>query len=605
MRRLIPVVMISLLLILSLHLFLVGYSSAQEPAPPPAKGSDYTPPTPTPEPVDEPIGPPLPQIDPALLAKLEPQLVKQLITDGEAPFIVYLTAQADTGAAAATAPLTAQGQPDEVAQRQAIIDSLQQTAQNSQGGVLHLLNNSGGISGQSGPTTGVRPLWIVNAVAATGSLETVLALAARPEVDIIRLDNQVFLTDPVNPAEIELLAAIPQAQSPQWGISKIRADVVQNALGLDGQGVVVANIDSGVDWQHTALQSRYRGYTGPNKLPLHQGNWFDATGDGATYPVDGNGHGTHTLGTIVGGNGIGVAPGATWIAVKAFNSGGMAQTSWLHAAFQWLLAPNGDPALAPDVVNNSWGNGNGTSTEFQADVQALLNAGIFPVFAAGNSGPGASTVGSPASLNLTLAVGATTDSDEVAFFSSRGPSPWGKIKPDISAPGFDVVSTYPGGAYASLNGTSMATPHVAGLAALLLQADPTLANDLDILTSAITGTVVPLGSPSPNNNFGWGRIDAYNAVISVVSAGLVEGLVTDSLSGDPVAEAVVTITPRSGGPSVTTSTDANGFYQQGLTDGRYDLVVSAFGYENATAINIEIVAESTVIQNFGLTRKPT
>ena len=82
------------------------------------------------------------------------------------------------------------------------------------------------------------------------------------------------------------------------------------------------------------------------------------------------------MGTMVGGNGVGVAPGAQWIAARAFNSAGVAQDSWLHSAFQWMLAPNGNPALAPDVVNNSWGNNVGASIEFQADIQALLSAGI-------------------------------------------------------------------------------------------------------------------------------------------------------------------------------------------------------------------------------------
>ena len=290
-------------------------------------------------------------------------------------------------------------------------------------------------------------------MAAKGSLQTVLALAARPDVKIVRLDKKVQLAEP---SRLQFQA--PLSQSPEWGVAKIRANLVHNALNIDGSGVVVANIDSGVDWQHPALQTKYRGYTGEGKLPQHTGNWYDATGEGATYPVDGNGHGTHTMGTMVGGEGIGVAPGARWLAVRAFDSSGTAQNSWLHEAMQWILAPNGNPALAPNIVNNSWGSDFGASTEFEADVQALLDAGIYTVFSAGNNGPSAGTVGSPGSFTISFAVGATTSDDEIANFSSRGPSPWGQVKPEVSAPGKDILSSLPGGGYGNKDGTSMAAP---------------------------------------------------------------------------------------------------------------------------------------------------
>lgn len=602
MRRFTAACLIALVLLLSVAFLASGLSSAQEPTPPASKGSASVPPNPQSQPATSTL-----QIDRALLPKIEPQLLKKLLqAEGDSvPFVVYLKARADLSTAAASTPLTAQGEPDFVAKRTAIINTLQQTAQNSQTGVLQALNGAsagGGVSGQSIAAGDIRSLWIVNAVAARGNLAMVLDLAARSDVAIVRLDKEVKLN---HPHIAELPAAIPNPQSPEWGVTKIRADLVQNALGINGSGIVVANIDTGVDWQHAALQTQYRGYTGPGKLPQHAGNWYDTTGSGAAYPVDGTGHGTHTMGIMVGGNGVGVAPGARWIAVKAFDSSGSAQSSWLHEAFQWILAPNGNPALAPQVVNNSWGNNNGANPEFEPDVQALLDAGIYPVFSAGNNGPDGGTVGSPGSFNISFSVGATTSDDEIALFSSRGPSPWGQIKPEVSAPGKDVISTIPGGAYGSSSGTSMAAPHVSGLVALLLQASPSLANDLSAISRVITSTAVQLGSSIPNNQYGWGRIDAYNAVTSVASVGTLNGAVTQAGNGQPINNAAIKITPHAGGPTVNTTSDAIGNYLQGLAANTYDVTVSAFGYQSVTEFNITVANNAATVRNFSLTLQPT
>src|SRR5512139_3295592 len=156
--------------------------------------------------------------------------------------------------------------------------------------------------------------------------------------------------------------------SNEWHIQRIRADQVWSALNVSGTGVVVGNMDTGVDWQHPALSGSYRG-ANPKGLPNHLFSWFDATNEQTVYPHDGYGHGTHTMGTLVGAAGIGVAPGAKWIAARIFDSQGYAYDSWIHAGFQWMLAPGGNPNQAPDVLSNSWGNDDGYSTEFQADVR--------------------------------------------------------------------------------------------------------------------------------------------------------------------------------------------------------------------------------------------
>nr|HID13514.1 hypothetical protein [Anaerolineae bacterium] len=388
----------------------------------------------------------------------------------------------------------------------------------------------------------------------------------------------------------------------QWNIARVRADQVWNALHISGTGAVVAGMDTGVDWLHPALQANYRGYN-PHGPANHVGNWYDATDGGALYPVDGHGHGSHTLGAIVGQEGIGVAPGARWIAVKVLNNQGYGYDSWIHQGFQWLLAPGGDPAKAPDVVNCSWGNDNGYLTTFQPDLQALRTAGIFAVFANGNAGPGEGTVGSPASLPEAFAVGASDFDDEVASFSSRGPSPWGEIRPHVVAPGVNVRSALPGGAYGLLSGTSTATPHVAGVVALLRAVSPTLS--ITHTAYVLTSTAVPLTITVPNNDSGWGRVDGFAAVAAIAHPGFVSGIVTRAGDGMPIAGAQVAAASHGGEGGGTTTTEEDGAYLLALAPTVYDVTASAFGYEPATAWGIMVTTDTTTVADFSLTALPT
>ena len=423
----------------------------------------------------------------SIRSRIDPALLKQLMSapPGERiPMIVVLRDQA-----AATAG------------RVAAVNALRTTAERSQRGVRAFLTQEEA----AGHVEQVRSFWIFNGLALRGVSNVAWALAARPDVEMVKLDQyRQWVTEPSSAVAPE--AAQSAQQAPEWGIRQIRADLVWNALNITGTGVVVANMDSGVDFQHPALNANYRGNTGKG-LYQHNGNWFDATPSATTYPSDGLGHGTHTMGILAGQNGIGVAPGASWMAAKVLDNQGYGLDSWIHAGFQWLLAPNGDPALAPDLVSNSWGYSDGTVTTFQADLDRLHQADIFVVFSVGNNGPSSGTVSAPASLPGVLAVGATDANDEVAYFSSRGPSPWGEIKPVVAAPGVRVRSSVPGGAYAYYDGTSMASPYVAGVAALMLSGRPDLS--IAALAYALTSTVTPLGNPIPNNATGWGRVDAY------------------------------------------------------------------------------------------------
>jgi subtilisin family serine protease len=302
-----------------------------------------------------------------------------------------------------------------------------------------------------------------------------------------------------------------------------------------------------VDWTHPALRSKYRGLS--NGAASHDYNWYDPW-DNTSAPWDDVGHGTYTLGTVVGEDGadnrIGMAPGAKWIACRNMRYGIGNPGAYL-SCMEFFLAPfplggdpfrDGRPEFAPHVINNSWGcpdrEGCGASTLAPA-FQILHTAGIMMVAAAGNDGPACATaIDPPANSGDVFTVGASDDLDALASFSSRGPA-GGILKPDITAPGWLVRSSIPGGKYTISAGTSIAAPHVTGAVALLWSAFPELIGDIDrtediLRRSALAVTVgqecgamqdqgIPClcGGDSlsgvPNNSYGSGilRVDAAYA----------------------------------------------------------------------------------------------
>ena len=532
-------------------------------------------------------------------APIEPELLRALLqADADDSFrvILQLREQADLQAAAG-----GDSSASATETRSRIVSALQSTATNSQFLLRPYLDGAQA----AGRVKSYISFWIVNSVAVDADRDTIFALADRPEIAAVRLDHYrqwITAETPISNPSTVLRTSVQSPTSTEWGITRIRADEVWASLNISGTGAVVAGMDTGVDWFHPALKTSYRGYN-PHGPANHTYSWHDATPDGALYPVDGHGHGSHTMGTIVGQEGIGVAPGARWIGVKVLNSQGYGYDSWIHAGFQWLLAPGGDSAQAPDVVNNSWGNANGGLTTFQPDLQALRAAGIFATFANGNEGPGGGTVSSPASLPEAFAVGATDSDDEVASFSSRGPSPWGEIRPHVAAPGVNVYSCLPGGAYGLMNGTSMAAPHVAGIAVLLRSVSHTLS--VTRTAFLITSTVVPLGDPIPNNDTGWGRVDAFAAVVALKQSGFVTGAVTRVGDGAAVAGATVAAAPHGGGSGGTSTTAADGSYLLALAPTVYDVTASAFGYAPATIYGVTVTTGATTIENFFLTELPT
>ncbi|RHY25989.1 hypothetical protein DYB32_007959 [Aphanomyces invadans] len=303
----------------------------------------------------------------------------------------------------------------------------------------------------------------------------------------------------------------------EWGVDLISAPTVW-ASGNRGQGVVVGVLDTGAIATHDALKANYRSTYG----------WFDPTDKSAT-PIDTNGHGTHVVGTAVGANGIGVAPGAQWIACRGCTTSSCPEAA-LTACAQFMLCPtdakglNPKCELAPHVINNSWGGGSG-STWFQANVNAWRAAGIIPVFANGNSGPSCRTANSPGDYKNVIGVGAVGSDDRLASFSSRGPARDGTLKPDVSAPGFQVRSAWSTGnsAYRTISGTSMASPHVTGAVALYLSrnkgatyAEVYRAFTTSTDTSRLTPENKNCGGVSdaryPNNSYGHGRINVARAI---------------------------------------------------------------------------------------------
>ena len=309
---------------------------------------------------------------------------------------------------------------------------------------------------------------------------------------------------------------------PEWNLSSIRVQELWSK-GHMGMGIVVANMDTGVDFDHPDLKSKWRG---------EKNSWFDPHGEHET-PFDSNGHGTQTMGIMGGGSeggtAIGVAPNAKWIAVKIYNDAGQTSLGHCHLGFQWILDPDGNPETndSPDVVNFSWGFNqyvNQCNPEFLEDIRILKAAQIAVVFAGGNEGPNSSTSLSPGNYTNSFSVGAFDQSLKVASFSSRGPSACdGSSYPKVVAPGVGVRTAdltlrgaFPN-SYATVTGTSFAAAHVSGAMALLLSAFRDLsASELE---SALKESASDFRKAGPNNDHGYGLIDIMKTYKIVSSKG--------------------------------------------------------------------------------------
>lgn len=371
------------------------------------------------------------------------------------------------------------------------------------------------------------PYYLQNSMEVQGGTLMRLFLLTRDEVDRVIPSPRLRAAPEDSPApgtERDVDGSV------QWNIAMIGADKVWEEFGVRGEGIVVGQSDSGVDGKHPAIAEQYRGYNGSDDY-----NWFDPW-DGTSSPNDEGGHGTHTMGTILGNNGIGVAPQAEWIGCTNLDRN-LANPALYLDCMQFMLAPfpiggdpfvDGDPTQAAHVLNNSWG-----CPEIEGcDPNALLfatdnlrHAGIFVVVSTGNDGPSCETVASPLSLyDSVFSVGAIDQFGNMASFSSRGPvtaDGSGRIKPDIVAPGVEIMSALPEGSYGANSGTSMAGPHIVGVVALIWSAQPDLIGDIDATEQLIIDTAKPYTGDTnlgcftgdlPSNAYGYGVVDVYEAV---------------------------------------------------------------------------------------------
>jgi serine protease AprX len=466
-----------------------------------------------------------------ILSKIAPEVLAETADGGSASIVILLADQADVSAA--------HEMKDENVRGWFVYNTLTQHAAETQAGLRAELD-ARGLSYQT--------FWAANMIVTTADRALIETLAARTDVARIDSNNPVRWIEPPELANFSASPSRPSApNTAEWGVQNVNAPGVW-ALGFTGQGMVIGDQDTGQRWTHNALKPRYRGWNGVTAN--HNYNWHDAVhsgggvcGPNTVAPCDDNGHGTHTAGTTVGddgaGNQVGVAPGAKWIGCRNMDQGNGTPATYTEC-FQFMIAPtdsagnNPDPTMRPHVLNNSWGcpssEGCTTRAELETIVNNTLAAGIFVVVSAGNSGPNCSTVSDPPAIyNASFTVGAYDINNQLASFSSRGPSTFytpSLLKPNLSAPGVNVRSSTRTSdtSYGNLQGTSMASPHVAGVVALLWSARPQLVRDIaatkTLLQSSANPTIIvapqtcggTLSSQIPNNTFGFGRVDVLAAV---------------------------------------------------------------------------------------------
>jgi subtilisin family serine protease len=538
--------------------------------------------------------------------KIEPELIEQVSKSGEADFFIWMVEKADLSHAANLKTKHKKGH--------FVYNALRQTSDRSQRGLRAALDRAG---------LKYRPFYIVNAIYVySGNEERMLSIAARPEVKKITSNHQFLLPEPA--VNIE---ASDNAAGITANIAFIRAPQVWD-LGFQGEGITLAALDTGMDWDHPAIINQYRGWDGASAN--HNYHWWDATGTYPTAPNDMNGHGTHVTGIMIGDDGgenrIGVSPGAKTVHCKMFDDSGKSNDIMITECLQWILAPwdlsgqNPRPDLAPHALNNSWGIKYGGNDGLIDAISALHLAGIAVAFAAGNDGPACDTLASPGDYAQVMTTGSVKHTSSgfpgtLSSKSSRGPSSLfpETYKPDVMAPGEDILSAFPGGSYVFATGTSMAVPHTTALVALMWSANPSLIGRVEETYDFIHSTALPLSgqegsncggdySDGPNNDWGHGTIDALaavQAVLAVSERGTIEGTVSDS-SGKPIPEAIITTILYENGYSFNITADQDGVYSRDIITGTYDITASKRSFLPETRHGLVIVENEVTLANFNL-----
>ena len=471
---------------------------------------------------------------------IEPELLAAAQAKPQVDFVLLLSDKADLAAATANAKTKKE-------KGAATVAALKATAARSQGPVLAALQARGLTH---------RAFWLANAITAKGSLADIQTLAGRADVrGAYLISTELNLLSPYIARRANAVKAASGktdyvgkalGDTAEYGLRQLRAPEVWK-LGFTGQGVVVGDHDVGVMWDHPALKNQYRGWNATTSTASHAYNWRNAFGAADLFctdpevPCDSNGHGTHTTGTIVGFDGadnqVGMAPGAKWMACRSLLDPvlGVGTVPTYMDCMEWQVAPYpegdaaaADPAMAPDVVSNSWGCLEACAPPLLKDANdAIYAAGIVQVVSAGNDGDTCSTIAFPIALyESSFTVGANDEGEAMADFSSRGPvltDASMRLKPNITAPGVDTRSSWNDGDYNTISGTSMAGPHVVGLVALLMSSEPRLIGRVadvrklvELSAVQTITTVQTCGGTTvadiPNNITGWGRVDALNAV---------------------------------------------------------------------------------------------
>ncbi len=483
-----------------------------------------------------------PTVSAEAVSKISPRVFRDTAGGGSTSFAIYLTDQADLSAA--------YNLKDQDARGWYVYNTLKSHADKTQRGIRVALDARG---------AKYRAFWAANVIFVEGDRMLVDEMANRSDVKAIESNvYQRWIEDP----SIANEQPAPRTSSPntiEYGVQNVNAPQVW-AMGFTGQGIVIGNQDTGMQWDHPALKGHYRGWNAATSTADHNYNWYDGIrqavpgvaanpcGYALSVPCDDDRHGTHTTGTTSGddgqGNQIGVAPGARWIGCRNMDQGTGRPETYMNC-FQFFLAPtdvngsNPNPALRPHVMNNSWGcpvgpppNGENCAVNtFQTVIENSEASGIFVEVSAGNSGSNCSTVQDPPAIyEAAFSTGAINSTNVIANFSSRGPvtvDGSNRLKPNIVAPGVSNRSSVPSNGYANLSGTSMAGPHVVGVVALLWSARPQLARDIAGTKAILQNSANPnvtispvqtcggiASTTIPNNSFGYGRVDALAALAS-------------------------------------------------------------------------------------------
>jgi uncharacterized repeat protein (TIGR02543 family) len=547
--------------------------------------------------------------------QVEDALTQQFEQQGSAGYLIYFRAKAD---------LTAASKMGWNERGQFVLEALQKTALDKQAKVRAYLDAQG-IKYQS--------FWIDNIIAVDSSTYKAFnGLMAFSEIQSLKARRTMGIIEPTREPVTQHLFAV------ESNLTHINADDVW-AMGYKGQGVTIANIDTGVRYTHQAVNAQYRGNLGGGVYD-HNYNWFDPIGTYPTAPGDEHGHGTHTMGTMVGDDGganqIGMAPSADWMACRACSSTAGCPDTALLACAEFITAPtdlagaNPDPTKRPVAVNNSWGDcGTAYDPWYQGAVDAWQAAGIYPIFSNGNasncsyaSPPGLNTVGNPARYGNVTGVGSSGQNNgQYATHSNWGPTDnldtvnpnpndafGAALKPQVIAPGVSIRSSVntSDSSYASWAGTSMSSPHVTGLIALIVEAAPCLVGNYTAIETIIENTAVPVpyasgGSPAPpvgnavNYATGHGEIDALAAVnLALIKCGnsTLSGTVTDSVTSLPIAGVAVDVVNAT--TNRHTITNAAGFYTINLFDGTYDVTFSKYAYTTQTINGVVLATAATL-----------